>query len=211
VEVTVMSSRMPGTRRMGLARCARWLGLTRSPLRRGADRAEVAIRLTVLVLLLVATPVAAIAVGRWADHDALRQASAQAAADHPVRAVLLQESPGAGTPDPYSAVQVNWVPGRWTAPDGSVRTGDILAPAGAGKGSTVLTWIDASGTITDPPAARGQVVGDVAIAVTLTCLASLFVLLGAQAVACGALDRRRLSAWEAEWRAIGPLWTGHRT
>lgn len=205
-----MSSRPPGARRMGLARRARWLGLTRSPLRRGADRAEVAIRLAVLVLLLVATPVAAIAVGRWADHEALSQARAQAAADHPVRAVLLQESPGAGTPDPYSAVQVNWVPGRWTAPDGSVQTGDVLAPAGAGKGSTILTWVDASGAITDPPAAHNEVVGDVVIAVTLTGLGSLFVLLGAQALACAALDRRRLSRWEAEWRAIGPLWTGHR-
>jgi len=25
------------------------------------------------------------------------------------------------------------------------------------------------------------------------------------------LDRRRLRAWEAEWRASGPLWSGHRS
>jgi hypothetical protein len=211
VEVTVMSSRTPGTPRTGLARLARWLGFSRSPLRRGADRAEVAVRLTVLVLLVVALPVAVIAVGRWTDHQALRQARAQAAADHPVRAVLLQDSPGAGAPDPYSAVQVNWVPGRWTAPDGSVQTGDVLAPAGAPEGSTIATWIDGSGRITDPPAAHNAVIGDVVVAGTLACLGALFVLLGAQALACRALDRRRLNAWEAEWRAIGPLWTGHRT
>ena len=206
-----MSSRMPGPWRMGLARCVRWLGFRRSPLRRGADRAEVAVKLAVLVLVVVAIPVAAIAVGRWTDHAALRQARLQAAADHPVRAVLLQESPASGTPDPYSAVEVNWVPGQWTAPDGSVGTGDVLAPAGARKGSTVMTWIDALGKITDPPTAHNEVIGDVVIAVTLTGLGSLFVLFGAQALACRALDRRRLSAWEAEWRAIGPLWTGHRT
>jgi len=26
-----------------------------------------------------------------------------------------------------------------------------------------------------------------------------------------ALDHRRLRAWEAEWRASGPLWRGHRS
>jgi hypothetical protein len=26
-----------------------------------------------------------------------------------------------------------------------------------------------------------------------------------------ALDRRRLRAWEAEWRASGPQWSGHRS
>ena len=206
-----MGSRRPGTRRTGLARCARWLGLTRSPLCRATDRAEGAIRLAVLILLVVAIPVAVIAAGRWTDHQALRQARAQAAADHPVRAVLLGESPGADAPDQYSAVQVNWVPGRWTAPDGSVRTGDVLAPAGALRGSTITAWVDPSGKITDPPAGHSEVVGDVVIATTLTSLGLLFVLLGGQALACRALDRRRLNAWEAEWRAIGPLWTGHRT
>jgi hypothetical protein len=203
-----MSSRTPATR---LARCARWLGCDHNPLRRRADRAEMAVRLAVLVLLVVAVPVAAIAVGRWADHAALRVARAQAAADHLVGAVLLQGSPGAGTPDPYSVVAVNWVPAQWTAPDGSVQTGDVLAPAGAPEGSTVPAWVDASGNVTDPPTAHNAIIGDVVIAVTLTCLASLFTLLGAQALACQALDRWRLGAWEAEWRAVGPLWTGHPT
>ena len=43
-----------------------------------------------MILLLVAVPIAAIAVGRQADHLVLRQAHAQAAADHQVTAVLLQ-------------------------------------------------------------------------------------------------------------------------
>ena len=43
----------------------------------------------------------------------------------------------------------------------------------------------------------------------MTCLASLLVLLAAGALARRALDRRRLNAWEAEWRASGPTWSGH--
>jgi hypothetical protein len=210
-EVTVMSSRKPGMRGAPLARCARWLGCDRNPLRRASDWAEVATRLAFLILLVVTIPVAGISAGQWTDHMALHHARAQAAADHPVRAILLQQSPSVGSPDAYSAVEVNWVQARWKAPDGSGRTGVVLAPAGAQKGSTVPAWVDASGTIADPPASHSQVVGVVFIAVTLTCLTWLSVLIAAQALIRRALGRRRLSAWDAEWRAIGPLWTGHRT
>jgi hypothetical protein len=197
--------------RRWLGCCARWLGCDHNPLRRGADRAEMAVRLAVLVLVVAAVPVAGIVTGRWADHLALHQARVQAAADHPVPAVVLQDSPGTGIGDPYSVAEVNWVRARWTAPDGSVQTGDVLAPAGVGTGTTVTTWVDASGDVTDPPPAHNAVIGDVVTAVTLTCLGLLFALMGAQSLACRALDRRRLADWEAEWRAIGPLWTGHRT
>lgn len=205
-----MSSRKPGAPGRRLARCARWLGFDRNPLRRAADRAEVAIRLIVLVLLVAAIPVAAIAAGRWTDRAALRQARAQAAADHSVRAVLLQRVPSAGTPGPYSSIQMSWVPGRWKAPDGAVRTGEVLAQVGAPEGSSVPVWVSESGSITDPPPGHNLIVGEVFIVVTLTCLGSLFVLMGAEALALRALDRRRLSAWDTEWRAIGPLWTGPR-
>ena len=87
---TVMPSpnvRPPGTR---LARCTRWLGLERNPLRRRTDRIEAAIRLAMIVLFLVAVPTAVIAAGRQADHLALRQAHARQAAEHQVTAVLLR-------------------------------------------------------------------------------------------------------------------------
>ena len=54
-----------------------------------------------------------------------------------------------------------------------------------------------------------DIVGDVFIAVIATCLVSWLVLLVSCALARRALDRRRLSAWDAEWRASGPLWSGH--
>ena len=71
-----MSSRKARTRGTRLARCARWLGLDRNPLRRRTDRIETAIRLVVMILLVTALPVAAVAAGRGADHLALRQARA---------------------------------------------------------------------------------------------------------------------------------------
>jgi hypothetical protein len=35
--------------------------------------------------------------------------------------------------------------------------------------------------------------------------------MGLSGLARRLLDRRRMSAWDAEWRAVEPLWTRHRS
>jgi hypothetical protein len=57
---------------------------------------------------------------------------------------------------------------------------------------------------------RSQVTGEVFPAVTLAMLAAAFAMLGAAALAHRALQRRRMNAWDAEWRAVAPSWTGPR-
>ena len=111
---------------------------------------EAVIRL-VAIVLLVAMPLAAVAVGRWAYHSAVRHSHAQRASERVVSAVLLQQAPAAKGVDPYGSLQSVWVLARWQPPGLPARSGQVLAPAGARKGSTVLTWIDASGAVTDPP------------------------------------------------------------
>ena len=198
-------NRTPGGR---LARLARWLGFDRNPLRRGTDRIEAALRLVMMIMLVTAVPAAAVLAGQQADHVALNRAHAQQAADHLVNAVLLEQAPATGTPDPYTSVQTTWVLARWRPPGLPSRTGEVLAPVGAPKGSTVRTWINPSGAVTDPPLDHRDIVGDVCIAVVATCLVSWLVLLASGALARRLLDRRRLNAWDAEWRASGPLWSG---
>jgi hypothetical protein len=44
----------------------------------------------------------------------------------------------------------------------------------------------------------------------MTCLVSWVLLLAAGMLARWALGRRRLRAWEAEWRTSGPQWSGRR-
>ncbi len=199
-------NRTPGRR---LARLVRWLGFDRNPLRRGTDRIEAVLRLVMMIMLVAAVPVAAVFAGQHADHMALNRAHAQRAKDHLVTAVLLQRAGASGVPDPYTSVQITWVPARWQPPGLSPRTGEVLAPAGSPKGSTVRTWIDASGAVTNPPPDHRDIVGDVCIVVVATCFVSWLVLLASAALARRALDRRRLNAWDAEWRASGPLWSGH--
>jgi len=198
--------RKPGRR---LARLARWLGFDRNPLRRGTDRIEAALRLVLMIILVAAVPTASVIAGQRADHSALNRAYAQQAADHLVNAVLVQQAPATGSPDPYTSVQTAWALARWQPPGLPPRTGEILAMAGAPKGTAVRTWIDASGAVTDPPLDHREITGDVCIAVIATCLVSGLVLLALSTLVRRVLDRRRLSAWDAEWRASGPLWSGH--
>ena len=193
-----------------LARLARWLGFDRNPLRRGTDRVEGALRLVMIIVVVAVVPATAVAAGRWTYHYVVHQAQAQQAADHRVTAVLLRDAPATGTPGPYTSVQTAWVPARWQPPGQPYRTGEVLAVAGARKGSTVRTWIDPSGAVTDPPL-NHVIAGDVWMVVTATLLVSGLLLLGAAGLARRMLDRRRLRAWEAEWRTNGPLWSRHRS
>jgi hypothetical protein len=194
-----------------LARLARWLGFDRNPLRRGTDRVEGALRLVMIIVVVAVVPATAVAAGRWTYHYVVHQAQAQQAVEHQVTAVLLVDAPATGPPDPYTSVQTAWVPARWKPPGQPPRTGEVLAVAGARKGSTVRTWIDASGAVTDPPLDHRVIRGDVWLAVTATLLVLGLLLLGAAGLARRMLDRRRLRAWEAEWRTSGPLWSRHRS
>lgn len=191
-----------------LTRLARWLGLDRNPLRRGTDRVEAVLRLVTVVLLVAVVPAAAVIAGQRADQRGLRQAQAQRAADHLVTAVLLRDAQEAGMPDPYSAVQTTMVPARWQLPGHPSRTGEVLAVVGARKGSTVEIWVDSSGAKTDPPLRHSDIVGSVYLAVVMTLLVSWLALFAVWVIARRILNRRRFRAWDAEWRATGPLGTG---
>ena len=190
-------------------RCARWLGLDHNKLRRPADRLETALRLIILALVLAGVPLASIGMGRAVDQVGIRQAQAEQAADHQVQAVLTQAAPAHGSPDPYTGEQTAWVPARWVAANGTIHYGPVLTAAGAGQGSAVAIWTNASGAATDPPDTHGDTVSNVFVVSTSTALLLLVALAGLQALGRCLLDRRRIRAWDAEWRAIGPRWTGH--
>lgn len=191
-------------------RYARRLGLDGNPLRRPVDKIDAWLRLAVLILILTAVPVTATIAGRTTGHLFSRQAQAQQAADHLVDAVLTQNAPATSI-DPYVAVPDTWVTARWRARDGTARSGHVLAPIGSFAGDVVPVWVSASGAAADPPARHADVVVEVAVTVLLTCMILTGLLLGAQAVAHHFLDRRRYRSWDAEWRSIGPIWTGYRS
>jgi len=175
----------------------------RNPLRRRCDRAEAAIVTVLVAAFLAGAPLMALAAGRQAQGSGPRPGHAQPAGWHQVPAVLRTATIHRFAPSPAPA----WA--QWTAPGGVKHTGRVLAPAGFAAGAVVPVWVDAAGRLAGPPAQSAQqdsrALADGMVAVLL--LAEL--LWGAGLAACGAVDRRRWAAWDAEWRAIGPKWSGH--
>lgn len=187
------------------ARLARTLGLDGNPMRRATDRAEAWIRAGLLVVFMIAGPIAAVAMGEWTAHALSPATIAQ---PHAVQAVLLQPAadPAARAAAVWGA-QV-WASARWKSADGAVRTGEVPAPAGAAAGTSVTVWLNAAGQVTGPPQ-RGEADFVAAVTGVVTLGAMAFSFLALLWLIQRFLNWRRLAAWEAAWRAVGPRWTGH--
>jgi hypothetical protein len=179
-----------------------------NPLRRTSDRIEAALLAILVVAFLCGAPLAGIAAGSAAAASSVRAEHAQPGARR-VAAVLLQRAPGKTHPMFQTPLEP-LVPAQWKAPDGTLRTGEIYAPAGAAAGSTVLVWTDRSGQLTASPLQRGDVIEEVALAASLAAMAVAAVLAALGLLTRWVLDRRRLAAWDSRWRATGPQWTGRQ-
>jgi hypothetical protein len=179
----------------------------RNPLRRGSDWAETAMIGVLLAAFLAVAPFAAYTAASWTYAASARQAQAQQAALHQVRATLLQAATPWSLGD--GGAEAN---ARWTAPDGQVRTGQIFVLNAAPTGSTVTIWVNQAGQLSGSPLRHSQVEGRTDIARVLA-VAGLAVVLAVVGMAGRwALDRRRLAGWDAEWLAAGPRWSpGGRT
>jgi hypothetical protein len=176
----------------------------RNPLRRRYDRAEAAILAGLVAAFLIGGPLAALAAGRWAYDSTARAERAELSTLHQVPAVLLTTA----------TVQQAWSPATarawWSGPGGARRTGQVPAPAGSPAGTTVKVWMDAAGWPAEPPPRHTQMAGNAVLAAMVTVFALALVLGGAGRLGRRLADRRRLAAWEAEWRATGPKWSRHR-
>jgi hypothetical protein len=187
-----------------------WRGLWpgRNPLRRTCDRVEAALVAGLLAAFLIAAPLLGLFAEQWAYGTSVRARHAELAARHLVTATLLPGAP-AQTIACCALVQP-LVLARWTAPDGTARTGRVPAPTGARAGSTVRVWVGRSGGLTRPPLTDSQAVTRAILAAVTAPTALAIALLGTGVLAHWVLHRRRLAAWEAEWRATGPRWTSSR-
>jgi hypothetical protein len=171
------------------------------PLKRGCDRVEVAVRVAVLCLLLLAAPAGLVA-GNVTAGSLHASTAARTAALHREPAVLLADAP------PAEGSTRSTVPTRatWAAPDGSGRTGTVAAPRGAHAGSAVGIWVDDAGTPVPAPATGPQITAQGALAGVLTALALLIAAGSAQLCAGWWLARHRASRWAAAWATVEPLW-----
>jgi hypothetical protein len=175
----------------------------RNPLRRRWDRAETVIVTGLLAAFVVAGTLAALIAGRWAYEGALRARHAELATVRQVPAVLLTTA--SEQPAGYYASAKAW----WRAPDGVRHTGQVLSLVGSPPGTTVKVWVNAAGRLADPPLRPTQVQGQAVVTAVLAVLAVGMVLWGAGLTAHCMAYRRRMAAWDDEWRAFGPKWSRH--
>ncbi len=179
----------------------------RNPLRRGSDRAETAVLGVLLAAFLAGAPFAAHAAGSWTYATSVREAQAQRAAIHQVRATLLQAAAPWSISEGGAEAQA-----RWKAPDGRVRTGQVFVLSGATVGGTVVIWVNQAGQLADSPLVTNQVTGRTDMARVLAVAALAITLIAIGLAGHWALHRRRLAAWDAEWMAAGSRWRpGGRT
>jgi hypothetical protein len=172
-----------------------------NPLRRASDRAETAVVAVLVIAFLAAAPFVALASRSWTLARAHQAQLAEQASSYQVPARVLQlESTGGAFGGPQAQT-------RWTAHDGKVVTSEITVPLGTKAGATQWVWTTRDGQVTDPPLQDSQVTSqaDFAEGFTVFTLAVLLTIAGL--VTRWRLDKRRMAAWDAEWRATGPHWT----
>ncbi|WP_127358500.1 Rv1733c family protein [Actinacidiphila soli] len=178
----------------------------RNPLRRGSDVAEAWAVVAAGVLLAIGAPAVGASTAVGVEAATLRESQDW----HRASAVLTENAPA--TAALYTGSDNGRVRAtvRWTASDGSSRTGRALVKPGTDSGARVTIWLDEHGALQNPPAtpdaarAQGIVMGS--FAATSTCL----LVLGGRWLVRVRLDRRRAAEWESEWAEVGPKW-GHRT
>jgi len=198
-----MSSGTRKPRASRLGRFARGRQPDRNPLRRGSDRIETAVLAALIIAFAAAAPFTAQATGAWVHAIAHRVQATQQASWHQATAVLLNAAPAVSGKTRFLPQVKAW----WTAPDGKKVTGQVSVQPGTRAGTTVPVWTTRDGQLTDPPLQDSQVADQVVSAEIAGVLALAIVLTVTGLLARRALDKRRMAAWDADWRTTEPRWT----
>ncbi|KUL24600.1 Rv1733c family protein [Streptomyces regalis] len=184
-------------------RTRQWLWRWRSnPLRRRSDIAEAWIVLAVWAAIVVGSTLVGTVTSRAAD-----KSFAQLRAErHAVRAVLVESTvrrvpTSEGVRDDSVRAKV-----RWTASDGSTRTGRAVVDSGRTAGSKILIWFDDEGRLVTPPPTVAEASAQAGLLGLSAALALGGLVYAAGRVARWRLDRRRVDEWGRKWEQVEPQW-----
>lgn len=175
--------------------------------RRPTDRAEDALAWALAAAALLVL-LAAVLLGWTAAADGAARAARDAVHVTPVRAVLLEATPLNDGPGAWAAPAL--VPARLVGAPGGERVVPVPVRGYAVAGTEVPAWVDRAGAVVPEPRTAGDAAwGGVVVAVTVLALGWLVVgaaWSGTRAV----LLRCNAAAWEREWAAVEPVWSGRR-
>ena len=129
---------------MVLSRIGRRVGIDRNPLRRTVDRFQAWFTVVLAAAFLICGPILAWCAGNAAYRDALHDADRAGAEQFRVDAVVGKERPAYFSVADGGGVWHLPVRARWTAPDGTERSGTIVTDS-SGTAGAVVTVLDRPG------------------------------------------------------------------
>jgi len=179
-------------------------------MRRTVDRVEAWAALAILVTLIVVGPALTWQVGWHVYHRGSLVEQAEQSQRFRTEGVLVGDA--TTNADYFGDVTLTGATGiaRWTARTGAVHSGSVPVGIGALAGTRVILWTDANGAAVDAPRGHGRTVGNAILAGVLAAVATTVVFGLARLALRHILDRYRLAAWQIEWSAVEPQWTGRR-
>ncbi|MFF9785842.1 MULTISPECIES: hypothetical protein [unclassified Streptomyces] len=170
-----------------------WL---RSPLKRGTDVAEAWMLLATAALIAVLAPTVGVTAASAVDAASQPQRQGW----HSVSAVLTEDAPARIGVDssngPGGRVHATV---RWTATDGTVRTGETAVAPGLRTGDRTTAWLDRDGSLLRDPRTPGDAVAQSIAVGVVTASGTGLLLLGANKAGVLLLNRRRYAQWEKDW------------
>ncbi|MEW2623700.1 hypothetical protein [Streptomyces sp. NPDC048106] len=175
----------------------------RNPLRRRADVLEGWLVLGVWLLTVLTGVLAGFAAAR-----SVGQGLARERADwRPVAARVVAEVPDLSAERRHiSDGDQGWAEVRWTVADGSVHTGRVRVVHGNEAGTRITVWTDSRGHLVGSPVTSGQAAFRAGLVGVLAGLGAAFVPFTGGLLLRARLERRRMTAWGAEWARLGPQW-----
>ncbi|RFU85077.1 hypothetical protein DY218_19350 [Streptomyces triticagri] len=186
----------------------RWRG---NDLRRRTDLVEAWTALVAVALMVFGAPAVGWTVGSLTD-DALQQSvQAQRETRHRVTATVLTKVAAPPVdPDPETSTARDSgspVTARWTAPDGTRRSGPVTADIRRPEpGDRFRLWTDDRGRPANRPLDSATASSHAALAGFAAGAMSAGLAEGARRLVVWRLVRARYAAWDSEWAKAGPDW-----
>lgn len=187
-----------------LGRLVRGRRFDRNPLRRATDRVETVLLAALVLGFLVGVPFAALATRAWVHGMAERAQLSQESSRFQVQAVVLAAAPPSSDNSGNLTYQAQ---ARWRAPDGREVTAEVPVTQGTTAGETCQVWTDRDGDLTSAPLTDSQVADQTVLGEVLGAVGAAGVLVLARELGLWALNKRRMTDWDADWHATGPRWT----
>jgi len=162
--------------------------------------------MTLLFVFFVGAPLLGLMVGRSSYDSSLRTERALAT-KHPATARLTANAP---TPAPaFDTAPPSTVPvaARWTYA-GVVHVGKVAAQPGTKAGTEVAVWVDGNGRPVTGHRSHAVTVGHAVIMGGASVFTLAFTFWLAGLLVRRVFIRRQLAAWDADWSASEPRWTG---